>query len=252
MQREGVSPDRARTLVRTNSTIIAALAVYLGDADALLCGVEGRYHRHLERLNGIIGLEEGAHDFSALSLLILSNGTYFLTDTYVTAEPSAEEIAAMTVQSAAHLRRFGLEPKVALVSHSNFGSHDTESARKMRRALVLLQENHPDLEVEGEMHADAALSEAVRARIFPKSRLTGRANLLVLPNLDAANIAFNLVKALGEGLSVGPILIGTTAPAHILTPSVTARGVVNMSAVAVVDAQDRAAEKKRGKKGARR
>jgi malate dehydrogenase (oxaloacetate-decarboxylating)(NADP+) len=252
MQREGVSPDRARTLVRTNSTIIAALAVYLGDADALLCGVEGRYHRHLERLNGIIGLEEGAHDFSALSLLILSNGTYFLTDTYVTAEPSAEEIAAMTVQSAAHLRRFGLEPKVALVSHSNFGSHDTESARKMRRALVLLQENHPDLEVEGEMHADAALSEAVRARIFPKSRLTGRANLLVLPNLDAANIAFNLVKALGEGLSVGPILIGTTAPAHILTPSVTARGVVNMSAVAVVDAQDRAAEKKRGKKGAGR
>ncbi|MEE8188598.1 MAG: NADP-dependent malic enzyme [Kiloniellales bacterium] len=252
MQREGVSPDRARTLVRTNSTIIAALAVYLGDADALLCGVEGRYHRHLERLNGIIGLEEGAHDFSALSLLILSNGTYFLTDTYVTAEPSAEEIAAMTVQSAAHLRRFGLEPKVALVSHSNFGSHDTESARKMRRALVLLQENHPDLEVEGEMHADAALSEAVRARIFPKSRLTGRANLLVLPNLDAANIAFNLVKALGEGLSVGPILIGTTAPAHILTPSVTARGVVNMSAVAVVDAQDRAAEKKRGKRGARR
>ena len=158
----------------------------------------------------------------------------------------------MTLQSAAHLRRFGLEPKVALISHSNFGSHDTESAQKMRRALALLQEKHPDLEVEGEMHADAALSEAVRARIFPDSRLTGRANLLVLPNLDAANIAFNLVKALGEGLSVGPILIGTAAPAHILTPSVTARGVVNMSAVAVVDAQDRAAEKKRGKKGAGR
>ena len=251
MKREGVSPDQARTLVRTNSTIIAALALYLGDADAMLCGVEGRYHRHLERLSGIIGLAEGAHDFSALSLLILSSGTYFLADTYVTPDPSTDELVAMTVQAAEHLRRFGLEPKVALLSHSSFGSRDTESAQKVRAALEILQERYPELEVEGEMHADAALNEEVRKRIFPDSRLTGRANLLIMPNLDAANIAFNLVKAQGEGLSVGPILIGTTAPAHILTPSVTARGVVNMSAVAVVDAQDRAAGKVRGRKGAR-
>ena len=140
---------------------------------------------------------------------------------------------------------------MALLSHSSFGSRDTESAQKVRAALEILQERYPELEVEGEMHADAALNEEVRKRIFPDSRLTGRANLLIMPNLDAANIAFNLVKAQGEGLSVGPILIGTTAPAHILTPSVTARGVVNMSAVAVVDAQDRAAGKVPGRKGAR-
>ena len=241
-EREGVSPDRARTVVRTNNTVIAALAVHLGDADAMLCGVEGRYTRHLGYITNVIGLAEDAHDVSALSLLIVPNGTYFLADTHVTPDPSAQEIVEMTVQAAAHLRRFGIEPKVALLSHSSFGSRDTPSALKMREALKALQAGHPDLEVEGEMHADAALDEAIRQRIFPSSRLTGQANLLIMPNLDAANIAFNLVKALGEGLPVGPILIGTAAPAHILTPTVTARGVVNMSAIAVVDAQDRAAE----------
>ena len=241
-EREGVSPDRARTVVRTNNTVIAALAVRLGDADAMLCGVEGRYTRHLGYITNVIGLAEDAHDVSALSLLIVPSGTYFLADTHVTPEPSAQEIVEMTVHAAAHLRRFGIEPKVALLSHSSFGSRDTPSALKMREALKVLHADHPDLEVEGEMHADAALDEAVRQRIFPSSRLTGQANLLIMPNLDAANIAFNLVKALGEGLPVGPILIGTAAPAHILTPTVTARGVVNMSAIAVVDAQDRAAE----------
>ena len=241
MERKGVSPDRARTLVRTNNTVIAALAVHLGDADAMICGVEGRYHRHLEAVGDVIGRADDQCDFSALSLLILPSGTYFLADTYVTLDPSAEEIAAMTLQSAAHLRRFGIEPKVALLSHSNYGSADTPSARKMREAVRILQEGYPELEVEGEMHADAALDVALRERIFPNSRLKGQANLMVLPTLDAANIAFNLVKALGEGLSVGPILIGAGAPAHILTPSVTARGVVNMSAVAVADAQDHAA-----------
>ena len=241
MERKGVSPDRARTLVRTNNTVIAALAVHLGDADAMICGVEGRYHRHLEAVGDVIGRADDQCDFSALSLLILPSGTYFLADTYVTLDPSAEEIAAMTLQSAAHLRRFGIEPKVALLSHSNYGSADTPSARKMREAVRILQEGYPELEVEGEMHADAALDVALRERIFPNSRLKGQANLMVLPTLDAANIAFNLVKALGEGLSVGPILIGAAAPAHILTPSVTARGVVNMSAVAVADAQDHAA-----------
>ena len=241
-EREGVSPDRARTVVRTNNTVIAALAVRLGDADAMLCGVEGRYTRHLGYITNVIGLAEDAHDVSALSLLIVPSGTYFLADTHVTPEPSAQEIVEMTVHAAAHLRRFGIEPKVALLSHSSFGSRDTPSALKMRAALKVLHADHPDLEVEGEMHADAALDEAVRQRIFPSSRLIGQANLLIMPNLDAANIAFNLVKTLGEGLPVGPILIGTAAPAHILTPTVTARGVVNMSAIAVVDAQDRAAQ----------
>jgi len=241
-EREGVSPDRARTVVRTNNTVIAALAVQLGDADAMLCGVEGRYTRHLGYITNVIGLAEDAHDVSALSLLIVPSGTYFLADTHVTPDPSAREIVEMTVQAAAHLRRFGIEPKVALLSHSSFGSRDTPSALKMREALKVLHADHPDLEVEGEMHADAALDEAIRQRIFPTSRLTGQANLLIMPNLDAANIAFNLVKALGDGLPVGPILIGTAAPAHILTPTVTARGVVNMSAIAVVDAQDRAVQ----------
>ena len=240
-EREGVSPDRARTVVRTNNTVIAALAVQLGDADAMLCGVEGRYTRHLGYIINVIGLAEDAHDVSALSLLIVPSGTYFLADTHVTPDPSAREIVEMTVQAAAHLRRFGIEPKVALLSHSSFGSRDTPSALKMREALKVLHADHPDLEVEGEMHADAALDEEIRQRIFPTSRLTGQANLLIMPNLDAANIAFNLVKALGEGLPIGPILIGTAAPAHILTRTVTARGVVNMSAIAVVDAQDRAA-----------
>ena len=239
MERKGISPDRARTVVRTNSTVIAALAVHLDYADAMICGVEGRYKWHLEVVRDIIGLAEGARDLSALSLLILPTGSFFMADTYVTPDPSAEEIVDMTVQSAAHLRRFGMEPKVALLSHSNFGTAETAEACKMREAVRLLHERHPDLEVEGEMHGDSAIDEVFRARIFPNSRLDGRANLLVLPSLDAANIAFNLVKTLGEGLPVGPILIGTRTPAHILTQSVTARGVVNMSAVAVVDAQDR-------------
>ena len=241
MERKGISPDAARTIVRTRNTVIAALAVRRGDADALICGVTGLYHRHLAHIRNVIGVEPGVHELSALSLLILPSGTYFLADTYVTPDPSAEEVVEMTLLAAAHLRRFGIEPKIALLSHSNFGSSNDASARKMRKALKLLHERAPDLEVEGEMHGDAALNAATRAHIFPHSKLTGAANLLIMPNLDSANIAFNLVKELGEGLPVGPILIGTAAPAHILTPSVTARGVVNMSAIAVVDAQNRGA-----------
>jgi malate dehydrogenase (oxaloacetate-decarboxylating)(NADP+) len=241
-ERMGISPERARTIVRTNNTVIAALAVHLGDADAMICGVEGRYHRHLDYIRKVIGLAEGVHDYSAMSLLILSKGTFFLADTYVTPEPGTREIVEMTVQAAAHLQRFGMVPKVALLSHSDFGGADTPSARKMREAVRILHRDHPDLEVEGEMHGDSALTEEIRARIFPNSRLKGRANLLIMPNLDAAHIAYNLVKALGEGLPVGPMLIGAAAPAHILTQSVTARGVVNMTAIAVVDAQDHARE----------
>ncbi|WP_193368076.1 NADP-dependent malic enzyme [Pelagibius marinus] len=242
MQRNGVAPEAAREIVRTRGTVIAALAVHLGDADAMICGTTGRYKRHLDHVTDVVGKAEGILDCSAISLVILPTGSFFIVDTYVTPDPTADEIAEMTLLAARHVRRFGLQPKVALLSHSNFGSALTPSARKMREALAILHRRAPDLEVEGEMHADAALNETIRENIFPNSKLKGTANLLVMPTLDAANISFNLVKALGEGLSVGPILLGMAAPAHILTPSVTARGIVNMSAVAVADAQDRAIE----------
>ncbi len=242
MERKGVSPEAAREIVRTRNTVIAALAVKLGDADAMICGTTGRYKRHLDHVAGVLGRSDSVHDFSAISLVILPSGSFFIVDTYVTPDPTAEELAEMTVLASHHVRRFGLQPKVALLSHSNFGSADTTSAKKMRQALAILHRKYPDLEVEGEMHADAALSETIREHVFPNSKLAGTANLLVMPTLDAANIAFNMVKALGEGLSVGPILIGTAAPAHVLTPSVSARGIVNMSAIAVADAQDRSTE----------
>jgi malate dehydrogenase (oxaloacetate-decarboxylating)(NADP+) len=235
--RKGVTPDLARTLVRTNATVIGALAVHRGEADALICGLEGRYDNHLYWLKSIIGLAGEIHDYSALSLLILSRGAYFIADTYVTYAPSDEEIADIVRLAAKHVRRFGIEPKFALLSHSNFGSANTESAEKMRRAAEILRRTDPDIEVDGEMHADVALDEALRERILPGSLLSGEANVFIMPNLDAANIAYQLIKGLSDALPVGPILIGAAKPAHILTPSVTARGVLNMTAVAVAEAQ---------------
>ena len=240
-ERRGVSPDLARTIIRTNATAIAAIAVRRGDADAMICGATGSYRQHLSVVEAVIGRAPGVHRLSAISLLILQSGSYFLCDPYVNDDPSADDIFEMTRMAAAEVRRFGIEPKVALLSHSSFGSTDAPSAVKMRAALARLHEEAPDIEVEGEMHGDAALDAAIRARIFPNARLTGPANLLVMPTLDAANIAFNLVKVLGEGLHVGPMLMGTAAPAHIMTPSVTARGILNMTAVAVVETQDREA-----------
>jgi malate dehydrogenase (oxaloacetate-decarboxylating)(NADP+) len=240
MERKGVQPDTARTIVRTNNTVIAALAVTLGDADAMICGVEGVYRDHLKHVRDVVGRADGVHDLSAMSVLIVPSGTYFLTDTYVSHDPSADEIVEMTLQAAAAVRSFGITPKIALLSHANFGNTDSPSARKMSEAVARLHHRHPELEVEGEMHADSALDPAIRERIFPNARLSGTANLLVLPTLDAANIAMNMVKSLGEGLPVGPLLLGAARPAHILTPSVTARGVVNMTAVSVVDAQQTA------------
>jgi malate dehydrogenase (oxaloacetate-decarboxylating)(NADP+) len=237
MERKGVSPDFARQVLRTNNTVIAALMVRKGDADAMICGTIGLFQRHLGHVLDVVGKRDEARDVAALSLLITASGTYFICDTYVTPDPDAEEIVEMTLTAAEEVRRFGIEPKVALLSHSNFGSADTASAHKMREAVRMLHARAPALEVEGEMHADAALSEQIRERIFPNSKLQGRANLLIMPTLDAANIAFNMLKVLGDGLSVGPILLGGALPAHILTPSVTARGVVNMTSVAVVDAQ---------------
>jgi malate dehydrogenase (oxaloacetate-decarboxylating)(NADP+) len=237
MERRGVSPELAKTVVRTRNCVIAALMVKRGEADAMICGTSGRYQSHLNDILDIIGLNYDVHVPSALNVLILSKGIYFMCDTYVTDNPTAHEIAEMTIQAAEAVRRFGIEPKVALLSHSNFGSSDAASPRKMREALSLIHMRAPSLEVEGEMHADAAVVEEIRERIFPNSRLSGSANLFVLPTLDAANISYNILKALGDGLSIGPILLGVGQPAHILTPSVSVRGIVNMTAVAAVEAQ---------------
>ena len=237
MERKGVSPDFARALVRTRTSVIAALMLRRGEADAVLCGAIGQYHRHLKHLVDILGLAPGVSAPAALSALILPKGIYFLCDTFVVDDPAAEQIAATTVRAAEALRHFGIEPKVALLSHSNFGSADAPSARKMRQVFALLRERAPDLVVEGEMHADAALSEEIRQRIFPNSLLKGTANLLIMPNLDAANIAFNALTVLADGQPVGPILLGINAAAHIVAPSVTVRGLVNMTAVAVCHAQ---------------
>jgi len=235
--RAGITPDAARTLVRTDNTVIAALTLRRGEADAMLCGVEGRFQSHLRHVRAIIGVAPGVRDYSAVTLIITAKGHFFLADTHVTPDPTVDEIVEMAVLAAAHVRRFGIEPKIALLSHSNFGSFDTDSARKMRRATEILNAQHPDLEVDGEMHGDAALSSVFRDRVLPNSRIKGEANVLIMPNLDAANIAYQMIKILADGLPVGPILIGGARPAHVLSPTVTARGIVNMTAVAVAEAQ---------------
>ena len=245
--RHGVTPDVTRTLVRTDATVIAALALCRGEVDAMLCGVEGRYREHLRHIRDIIGLAPGVRDFAALSLVISSKGEYFLADTQVTQHPSSEDVAAMAVLAAAHVRRFGLEPKIALVSHSDFGSYDSESARRMRRACELLAASQPALEADGEMNVESALNPEYRAHVLPHSRLEGEANVLILPDLDAANIAYHAIQVLADALPVGPILMGAARPAHILTPSVTPRGIVNMTAIAVVEAQAAAAQAAEGK-----
>ncbi|MGE4278261.1 MAG: NADP-dependent malic enzyme [Magnetospirillum sp.] len=237
MERKGVSPDYARTVVRTRNTVIGTLMVRRREADSMICGTVGRYDKHLEHIVDVIGIKESVKVPAAMNLLIMPQGTFFICDTYVTADPTPEQIVENTLLAAEEVRRFGIEPKVGFLSHSNFGARDTLSAQKMRAAIALLHERAPYLEADGEMHADAALEEEIRARIFPNSHLKGQANLLIMPNLDAANISFNLLKVLGEGLSVGPILMGAALPAHILTPSATVRNIVNMTALAAVDAQ---------------
>jgi malate dehydrogenase (oxaloacetate-decarboxylating)(NADP+) len=235
--RRGVTPKAARALVRTNSTVIAAIAVKRGDADALLCGIDGRFGSRLRYIRDIIGLVPGATDLSAMSLMITSKGAFFLADTHVRRDPSASEIAEMTLLCAAHVRRFGIEPKIALLSHSDFGSENAPSAVKMRHALEILHQQAPDLEADGEMQANTALSQAMRDLVLPSSRLKGEANVLIMPSLDAANIAYTMMMIMADALLVGPILLGAAKPAHILTPSVTARGIINMTAVAVAQAQ---------------
>jgi malate dehydrogenase (oxaloacetate-decarboxylating)(NADP+) len=240
--RKGIAPEAARTMVRTNSTVIAALAVARGEADAMLCGLDGRYQSHLRRIREILGMRKGMTDYAALSLLITNSGSYFVGDTQIRQNPSAEELAEFASLATVHVQRFGIKPRVAFVSHSDFGNNDSESARKMRHASELMAQLHPDIASDGEMQGDSALVESVRKLVMPHSRFDGSANVLIMPNLDAANIAYQMIKVLSGALPVGPILIGPAKPAHILTPSVTARGILNMTAVAVVEAQERMSE----------
>jgi malate dehydrogenase (oxaloacetate-decarboxylating)(NADP+) len=235
--RHGITPDMAKTMVRRSNTLIGTMLVHMGDADALLCGTVGRFDGHLEHVRDVIGLAPDAQGFAAMNALMLEKYTLFITDTYVNDDPTAEELAAITQLAAEEIVRFGLQPKVALLSHSMFGSSDRPSARKMRAAREILARVAPQLEVEGEMQGDAALVEDVRRHFLPRTTLAGSANLLVMPSLDAANIAFNLLKITGgQGVTVGPILLGAAKPVHILNPAATSRRIVNMTALAVADA----------------
>ena len=236
--RKGISVNEAKMIVRTNTTVIAALMVKKGEADALLCGVQSAYVDHLPHLFSIIGVRKNVERAAALSMMILPKKTVFICDSYVNPGPSSEQIAGYTVLAAETVRRFGIEPKVALLSHSNFGSSNRPQARKMREAVDLIRKLDPSLEVDGEMHADVALSEDMREPLIEHSELTGSANLLVMPSLDAANISYNMVRMLAECVTVGPILLGMTQPAHILRETVTTRGIYNMIALAVVEAQE--------------
>ena len=234
VERKGISPTQAQAIARTHVTVIACMLLRRGDADAAICGPVGRFQYHLQHVEQVIGKAEGVRDFATLSAMILQSGTFFLTDTYVSYDPTPEQLAHTTIMAAAEVRRFGVEPRIALVSHSSFGTSEAPSARKMREALEIVAARAPELQVEGEMHADAALSPFIRDEIFPNSRLKGQANLLVMPSLDAANIAFNLLKVIGNGVSVSPILLGAARPVHIVTPSITVRGLLNMAALACV------------------
>ena len=235
--RQGITEEVAKITVRRSTTAIAALMVHLGDADAMLCGTLGRFDVHLEHVRDIIGLEPGAPGFATLNALMLHDRTLFVTDTYVNDNPSAELLASIAQMAAREVSNFGLPPRVAFVSHSNFGSSRRASALKMRQARDLFCQLMPEVECDGEMHGDTALAPQLRARAVPDCTLQGEANLLVCPNLDAANILFNVLKiTVGQGLTIGPMLLGTAAPAHVLTPSATARRIVNMSALAVAEA----------------
>ena len=234
MQRHGVTPATAKRAMRRSNTLIAAMLVRLGAADAMLCGTISQPIRHLRYIDEVIGRRPGANIYAAMNILMLPKHTLFICDTHVNLDPSAEQVAEMAILAAEEMRRFGLTPKVALLSHSNFGSHTDASARKMSHARELLGSLAPDLEVDGEMHGDAALSESIRSSTFPDSSLKGTANLLVMPNLDAANIAYNLLKMTGgDGITIGSILLGANKSVHIMTTTATVRRIVNMSALAV-------------------
>jgi len=241
--REGVTPDIAKAMVRKHNSLIGVMLLQRGDADAMLCGVASRFDNQLKYVDQVIGLKPGARTFAAMNVLMLPMQTLFICDTHVNEDPTAEQIADMTILAAEEVRRFGVVPKVALLSHSNFGSRPTASSRKMAEARRLITQRAPDLEVDGEMHADSALSEAIRLKSYPDSTLKGPANLLITPNLDTGNITYNMLKMTGShGVAMGPVLLGAARPVHILTTSSTVRRIVNMTALAVVDAQQEAGE----------
>jgi malate dehydrogenase (oxaloacetate-decarboxylating)(NADP+) len=236
MGRHGVSPEAAKAAVRRSTTTIAALMVKLGDADAMLCGLHGRFDVHLDHVRDILGVKAGASGFATLNALMLEQYSIFVADTYVNEDPSAEQLADIARMAAEEVRRFGIAPKVAFLSHSNYGSSNRGSARKMRQACELFKAACPDIECDGEMQGDAALSEEIRHATLIDNTLSGAANILICPNLDSANILFNVLKMTGSnGLTVGPILLGSAATAHVLNPSSTVRRVVNMTALAVAD-----------------
>ncbi|MEA3291742.1 MAG: NADP-dependent malic enzyme [Pseudomonadota bacterium] len=235
--RRGISPAQAKHVVRTKPTVVAALMVKLGFADAMICGTIGPFRPHLKHVVNVIGTAPGASVLAALTALILPSGTFFLCDTHINPAPTAEEIAEMTLLAAAKVRQFGVEPRIALLSHANFGTNDAPAALKMRQAVALVHAQDRELEVEGEMHADAALSAEIRERVFPGSVLKGNANTFIMPDVGAGHISYNLLKMLGGGISIGPMLLGADKPAHVMTNSATVRAIVNMGALAVVDAQ---------------
>ncbi len=241
MQRRGVTPAGAKAVVRSRSTVVAALMVERGEADAMICGIVGRYHKKLRHILDVISLDPGVGSPSAMTAVANDKGVFFFLDTHVQIDPSAEQLAEATLQAAYRLKLFGITPKIALISHSNFGSHDSPSALKLRRVRELVLAAQPRIEIEGEMHADAALNEEIRNKLFPNSLLSGRANLFICPNIDAANIAYNITRQMTEGVAIGPILMGVDKPVHILTPVSTVRRIVNMTALAAVEAQIRAA-----------
>lgn len=234
--RGGVSPRFADVVMRTRNTAIGAMMVHLGQADSMICGTIGFYEKHLEHIYNIIGTKSGVRSLSTLNMLVLDSGVFFMTDTHVNYDPDVETLAEIARLGAEEVERFGIKPRIAMMSHSNFGSHSTESSNKVKKAVALLQAT-TNLEIEGEMHADTALDQALRKSLLPNNKLEENANLLVMPNLDAANIAYNCAKALGNGLSIGPIMVGAAKPVHVLTTSATVRNIVNMAALSVVDAQ---------------
>jgi malate dehydrogenase (oxaloacetate-decarboxylating)(NADP+) len=223
--------------MRSHTSLIAAVMVARGEADAMIGGMVGRFHKKLGYVRSVIPLEQGVTSTSAMTGVINDHGVCFFLDTHVQDDPNAEQLAEATLQATYRMKLFGIEPNVALLSFSNFGSHDSPGAGKMRKVRELLLQRMPHLNVDGEMQADTAWDETLRQRMMPASTLKGRANLFVLPNIDAANIAYNMVRVMTDGVAIGPILMGISKPVHILTNSATPRRVVNMTAIAAMDAQ---------------
>ncbi len=238
MKRRGVTQEQAQRAVIANTTVIGAIMVHRGEADAMICGTIGEYHEHFSVVRDIFGYRDSVHAAGAMNALLLPSGNTFIADTYVNEDPSADQLAEITLLAAETVRRFGIEPRVALLSHSQYGSSNAPAAVKMRETLALVRERAPELMIDGEMHGDAALDESIRQDRMPDSPLKGTANILIMPNVEAARISYNLLRvSSAEGVTVGPVLMGVAKPVHVLTPIASVRRIVNMVALAVVEAQ---------------